>query len=353
MDTTAVRTASARPGANRPGRRNFLIGAGGLTLLGAAGCGGAGSRSGGEGGKARSVEHKYGRTEVSGRPARVVTLGLTEQDYVLALGLAPVGVREWFGEHPGALWPWASEALGDDPLPEVLPVDELNFEQIASLKTDLILGVNSGLTEKEYKTLSEIAPTVAQAPDHADYGAPWQDIAAIVGKALGRQEKAAELVRDIEARFDDVRAKNPEFGGATALLATSISGEAWAYAEGPAPGFLTQLGFDLPEEAAKLFTGDNREPVEVSLERLDALEAEVLLVGVYGPQSESVTNKAVFKKLDAAKEGRTLSMPEMSRINGALSFGSLLSLPVALDEMVPRITALIDGDPDTEPDKVT
>ncbi len=60
-------------------------------------------------------------------------MGLTEQDYLLALGVAPVGVREWFGEYPGALWPWAREALRDEPLPEVLPVDELNFEQISTL----------------------------------------------------------------------------------------------------------------------------------------------------------------------------------------------------------------------------
>ncbi|PSK95696.1 iron complex transport system substrate-binding protein [Murinocardiopsis flavida] len=346
MDTTAVRQRTARPG-----RRGFLIGAGGLTLLGAAGCGGAGSTDSGGGGKARTIKHKYGSTEVPGTPTRVVTVGLTEQDYVLALGVAPVGVREWFGEHPGALWPWAREALGDDPLPEVLPVEELNFEQIASLETDLILGVNSGLTKKEYETLSEIAPTIAQAPGHADFGAPWQDIAAIVGTALNVRKKADTLVRDIEKLFDDARAEHPEFGGATALLASSITGEAWAYAEGPAPGFLTQLGFDLPEKAEKLFTGKDRAPVQVSTERLDALEADVLLVGVYGPENESITSKPVFKELDASKEGRVLTMPEMSEVNGALSFGSLLSLPVALDAMLPRIAALADGDPDTKADK--
>jgi iron complex transport system substrate-binding protein len=81
----------------------------------------------------RFVAHRYGQTEVAGLPQRVVTVGLTDQDYAVALGVAPVGVREWFGGHPGALWPWAWELLGDEPLPAVLPVDALNFEQIAAL----------------------------------------------------------------------------------------------------------------------------------------------------------------------------------------------------------------------------
>lgn len=73
------------------------------------------------------------RTITHGTPQRVGTIGLTEQDYVLALGVVPVGVLEWFGEQPGALWPWAARAAGDAPTPEVLPVLELNYQQIAAL----------------------------------------------------------------------------------------------------------------------------------------------------------------------------------------------------------------------------
>lgn len=63
------------------------------------------------------VEHRYGVTELPHPPRRIVTVGLTEQDYVLALGQAPVGTREWFGDRPGALWPWAVRALGGKPMP--------------------------------------------------------------------------------------------------------------------------------------------------------------------------------------------------------------------------------------------
>ena len=69
-----------------------------------------------------TIEHKYGSTTVPETPTRVVTVGLVEQDALLALGVVPVGTTEWYGEQPGALWPWAQaelETLGGE-LPTVV-----------------------------------------------------------------------------------------------------------------------------------------------------------------------------------------------------------------------------------------
>ncbi len=341
----------------RPTRREFLIGTGSLLILVPFGCGNdAESGQGGEttSSGTRTVEHKYGATEISGTPERVVTVGLTEQDYVLAFGVAPVGVREWFGGYPGALWPWARERLGDEPLPEVLPVEELNFEQIAALDTDLILGVNSGLTEDEYGKLSEIAPTIAQLKGYADFGAPWQKITRMVGRALGRPAQAEDLISPIEERFEQVKSDHPEFEGSTGLLAAVVDdGSFYIYAEGPAPKFLRTLGLELPSDAAEQFSGENREPVQISLERLRILEADVLTLGLYGADKAKLADIPVYQALDVVQQGRDVLMPELSLANGALSFGSVLSLPVALDEMVPRIAAAIDGDPGTEVEPIS
>lgn len=338
-----------------PTRREFLIGAASLLVLAPYGCGSDGG-SGDEttSGGTRAVEHKYGTTEISGIPERVVTVGLTEQDYVLALGVAPVGAREWFGGYPGALWPWARERLGEEPLPEVLPVEDLNFEQIAALEVDLILGVNSGLTEDDYGKLSEIAPTVAQPKGYADYGAPWQKITRTVGRALGREEKPEGLISPIKQRFEKARSEHPAFSGSTGLLATIVDdGSFYIYAEGPAPGFMKELGLELPHEAPGQFSGEDREPVQISLERLEILEAGVLALGLYGADKGELADIEVYQALSTVEEGRAIPMPELSLGNGALSFGSVLSLPVALDEMVPRIAVAMDGDPATESEPIT
>ncbi|SDP53445.1 iron complex transport system substrate-binding protein [Actinopolyspora xinjiangensis] len=340
------------PARSEISRRGLLGGAGVLLLTACApgkGSGGSGSGSGsGSGAFPVRIEHKHGTTEIPERPERVVTVGLTDQDTVLALGTAPVATREWFGGKDGALWPWAREKLGDREMPEVLARQELEFERIAALEPDVIIGVNSGLKKQEYDKLSKIAPTVAQPAEFADYGVPWQDMTRIIGKALGSSEKAEQLVTDIEGRFAEARSRHPEFDGATGLLATSISGQAWVYAEGPAPRLLRSLGFQLPSATERLFSGENREPQQLSKERLGLLEADVLLLGVYGAPEDSIARKQVYQQLDVAKQGRDIRMPRQTALNGAVSFSSPLSLPTALDGLVPRLAAAIDGDPSTE-----
>ena len=119
-----------------------------------------------------TIEHKFGSITVKAAPQRVVSIGFTDQDWLLALGVTPIAIRDWYGDQPDATWPWAQAMLGDAN-PTVLASAELNFEQIASLKSDLIVGVSSGMTDADYAKLSQIAPTVAQPKQFIDYGTPW------------------------------------------------------------------------------------------------------------------------------------------------------------------------------------
>lgn len=73
------------------------------------------------------------------------------------------------------------------------------------------------MTEDDYSKLSRIAPTVAQTDEFVDFGMPWQQQTLLTGRALGREDRARELVAEAEDRFARARKERPEFGQVTAV----------------------------------------------------------------------------------------------------------------------------------------
>jgi iron complex transport system substrate-binding protein len=312
-----------------------------LAVLALAGCGDDEPRSDASG-QTPTVRHEFGVTELPGPPERVVTVGFNDQDFVLALGVKPVAVREWFGERPRATWPWAEDELGDAQ-PEVLPAAELNFEQIAALRPDLILGVYAGLTREDYEKLSRIAPTVPDTGEHVDYGTPWQDQLEITGQALGREERAEALRADIEARFAEAREEHPEFVDATALFAyREASGSFGAYSSADPRGrFLRSLGFRAPERIDEM-AGDQFF-AGVSGEQLRLIDEDVLvmidLAEVAAARGELLRD-ALYRRLDVVRDDRDV-YPAVEPA-AALSFSSPLSLPLAIDAIVPQLAQAVE-----------
>lgn len=288
-----------------------------------------------------SIEHKFGTTEIAEEPQRVVTVGYNEHDFALALGVTPVGVREWFGERPSATFAWARDELGEAE-PSVLPAGELNFERIAALRPDLILGVYSGMTEADYERLSRIAPTVAQTDEHVDYGVPWQEQTMTIGRALGRERRAGRIVARIEARFARVREEHPEFSAATALFAyREENGSFGAYAsDDPRGRFLRSLGFQAPDDIDEL--AGEQFFAELSGEQARLLDRDVLvmidLADIAASRAELMRDP-LYRRLEVVREGRDV-YPDVEAA-AALSFSSPLSLPRAIDALVPQLARAV------------
>jgi iron-siderophore transport system substrate-binding protein len=294
-----------------------------------------------------TIEHRYGSTTIEKPPERVVVAGLREQDALLALGVVPVGTTEWYGEHPGAIFPWAEEALGDAPRPEVLDfTDGIEFERIAGLRPDLIIAVYSGLTKKDYETLSRIAPTVAQPPGQVDWGSSWQDEILTVGRAVGKPEEAEKLRDEAEAQLASAAEENPEFKGQTAAVATPYQG-IWVYGPQDARSrLLTDLGFTFPD-ALRDVGGDDFGG-QLSGEKVDLLDVGALVWFANPGPAEKVRDNKVYSRLKVRTEGRDVFLPENGELYEATSFISVLSIPLLVDELVPKLAAAADGDPATE-----
>jgi iron complex transport system substrate-binding protein len=293
-----------------------------------------------------TVEHKYGTTEIPAKPERVVLVGLVEQDTLLALGIVPVATTEWYGEHPGAIFPWAVDKLGDAPVPEVLSF-EIDFEKVAALQPDVIIGLYSGITEDDYNLLSQIAPTVAQPVGYVDYGVPWQEATRTVGRIVGQSAEANALVENIDAKVVEIREQHPELEGKEVLL-LSTWGEGSFYAYGPEDPrvrFLTELGFTFPTDVEE-FTAEGGEfGVSISDERMDLTDVDVAIWFVEtDAEAEQLMNDPVFQSLDVAKEERVIFLTPDDPVYDAYNFGTPLSLEFVLDEFVPRLATAAGGD---------
>jgi iron complex transport system substrate-binding protein len=289
-----------------------------------------------------TVEHKFGATEIPSEPERVVTVGYTDQDITLALGVVPVGVGDFLGGYEWRTRPWAQQALGGKQ-PEVVAGQEINFEAVAAQRPDLIIAINAGLKKPDYDRLSKIAPTVGQSGDYIDFGMPWNEQTLVVGKALGRSEQAREVVDDVEAKFKSFREAHPQLAGKSAVMAYGGPDGYGAYATGDNRSrFLTDLGFKTPTEIDTL-AGESFF-VQFSQEQFRLMDQD--LVVMYGAQKDILANP-VFKRLDAVKEDRVVYLDLTDQFAGALGFASALSLPYLLDEAEASLVAAADGDPKT------
>ncbi|MGB0113446.1 MAG: ABC transporter substrate-binding protein [Ilumatobacteraceae bacterium] len=288
-----------------------------------------------------TVEHAFGSTTVDEEPVRVVSIGFTDHDVLLALGVAPIAIRQWYGDYE-YVWPWAEDALGDQQ-PEVLPSADLNFEQIAALEPDLIIGQYIGLEQDQYDTLSKIAPTVAQPADYPSFGAPWQVMTRNIGAAVGLSAEADALVADTEALFTDARAEHPEFEGVELAYAGAYTTDgANYYVEtngSTRMGVLQDLGFVVPEELAALGTDSFYH--DISAEQLELVDQQVAL---WEPADitllPEIESNVVYQTLDVAVDDRDIFMTDPI-VAGAMAHSTPLSLPTVLDFLLPELTRAV------------
>lgn len=292
-----------------------------------------------------TIEHAYGSTTIESQPERVLSVGFNEHDFVLALGVVPVGLREWYGEQPNGVWPWAQKLLAGAE-PEVLSSGDLNFEQIAALQPDVIVGVWSGMTEEDYALLSKIAPTVSHGPGHDQYGTPWQEQTRMIGAAIGRAGTAEEVVERVEGVIATTAAAHPEWQGKTAAVGFYYEGKPGVYRPtDPRSRLLTDLGFTVPEKFAEV--PDGAFSWSTSPEDLSALELDALVwVGTSDMNAKEFDEALPTRKnLQLVKEGREIFTNEL--LISAFSHSSPLSLVAAVEQLTPQLVAALDGDPST------
>lgn len=295
-----------------------------------------------------TIEHAFGKTTIDEEPERVATLGWSDQDNALALGVVPVGATKltWGGNEQGSS-DWFDARLGelgaDQPVryddSDGVPVDE-----VAQLRPDLILATNSGITRADYRKLSKIAPVVAYPK--APWTTPWQTSLEMVGKALGRTSVAEKVEADTEDAIAAARKEYPQLQGASLIfgyLTTADLSTIGIYApEDPRVSFLHDLGLvDAPAVAEAIKPGEFYGTV--SAERAGTLESDVFLTWSENPGDlRKFADNALIGQVPAIMTGHAYAEDD-KHVSLAVTNPTPLSIPYVIEHFVPHVAQAVEG----------
>lgn len=283
----------------------------------------------------RRVQHALGMTTILKAPERIVTLGWSSEDAVLALGKIPVGMPRYRFFESG-IFPWNEERLAGT-RPHLLE-GAVDYEAIAALRPDLIFAIYSGIDAHAYERLSRLAPTVVYRS--APWSADWKEQMELVGDALGKRDEASALIEKTASSLSAMGASQLILHGKTFTFGTYFAGASGMVVylqEDPRVAALLELGLEAsPGIVALSAANAGRGSIEVSIEKIDMLDADVLVMW-YAPGARAAAEaQPLFQALGAVKRGAYVALEDPVEV-WSTSALSVLSVPYGFPRFVPRL----------------
>ncbi|MCC9624507.1 iron-siderophore ABC transporter substrate-binding protein [Thalassospira sp. MA62] len=243
-----------------------------------------------------TVETANGPVTVPDNVERVIALSEESLDAVLALGVKPLATVQARGQT--GVSPYLQELA--DGVEMAGTSREYNLERIVALRPDVIF-TSARLRDNQYNMLSKIAPTIV--PESAGFG-NWTDSLQARAEILDREDKADELLAELDDRIADVKAKIGDRSNETVAIVrwTQAGPQAFTWhAQGGQ--ILQQLGFGTVPFSGDLTKRPHSDPL--SLENMSAIDADWLIVGEFGEGGsesfDAVRDSAVYQNLRAVE----------------------------------------------------
>ncbi|MEO0537732.1 MAG: iron-siderophore ABC transporter substrate-binding protein [Cyanobacteria bacterium P01_A01_bin.123] len=273
----------------------------------------------------RRVKHAFGETEVPANLTRVIALGYTTIEAVIAHGVQPIGVPN------GAVDQLLHLALDQETVAEIGDPVQPNLEKIAALKPDLILTSKYRLGDG-YSQLTEIAPTVVL---DVDGNHEWKELTRLCGEALGKPTETEKLSAAYDTKLQQVKAQLSSTGNPPQVSIVSIF-----------PGLIRATGIETFAGSVLADAGIARPPSQsqaqgpqnVSLESLDLLDGDVIFIMMLqgdtevakGSQAESDRIKAhpLWSQLKAVQAN------QVYEVNFHWAIGSYIAANLILDDLL-------------------
>ncbi|MEX2011166.1 MAG: ABC transporter substrate-binding protein [Chloroflexota bacterium] len=223
-------------------------------------------------------------------PRRIVSLTPATTEILFKLG---VGERIVAKVEDLALYPPEAGSI-----PDVAKFGSVDLEKVVALEPDLIIAGGNSFTPPEaieklrslgLPTLVVYAPTVVKV---------FSDI-ELTGRAVGREQAAADLAAAMRAEFDQVAAATGSVDRPRVFYEIDATGAIW----GPADeSFLAEM---ISLAGGDPITTGSPDKFDIPLERLIQADPEVILLGdaAYGVTAEQVAARPGWNVMTAVKTG--------------------------------------------------
>ncbi|WP_352396642.1 iron-siderophore ABC transporter substrate-binding protein [Kineosporia sp. NBRC 101677] len=290
-----------------------------------------------------TVKHALGETVIEEKPERVATVQWANHEVPLALGIVPVGyAKANFGDPDGdGLLSWQKaklDELGGETPVQFDETDGIDFEAVADTQPDIILATYSGLTEEDYKTLSEIAPTIPYP--NGPWETSWRDMIKLSSQALGMTAQGDELIASIEKTMTDEAAKYPQLADKKTMFlthvdTTDLSKVSFYTDKDTRAQFFSDLGLGTPDSIASA-SGDEFSK-EVSAETVDTFN-DVEMIVTYGDDKliDTLKKDPILSKMPAVASGAIVALDGTSEIGTAAN-----PTPLSIETMVPEYVKML------------
>jgi iron complex transport system substrate-binding protein len=292
-----------------------------------------------------TVTHRFGTTTISEEPQRIVALGQTDCDPLIALGVTPVAIGSFVENWYDPIHPWNEDGFTDGKPPE-LNFFEPEFEKILDLQPDLVTMVSGGITKKDYETLSDICPVVGPPVGYQDSAVPYGPHTVLIGQCIGKEAEAKAVVKEVDDSFAEARQRHPDWQSLTAVDAECYTGKFDVLGKNaPRTTFLTSMGFQLSSELVEQV--GTQYSLDVSAEELAPLVGDLDLV-IWNTDPGTIPDlqkNAVVASSRSTKDGHVIwiTYAKTDHFMWAMDWATVLSSPYAIKVGEPLIEDALAG----------
>lgn len=281
----------------------------------------------------QTFDTAHGSITLNSAPANVAVLGPGDADAAFALGAHPSVAVAVGGTLPG--WLQEKDTTGTHVL------GYLDTAAVAAAHPDVIVA-SGAIDDATYTKLAAIAPTITQPKTVSAQEWTWREQLKWVGRVLGKQKSADELIAQTDSQLADIRNTNTDSfknKSATAITLTDF-GIGQVLTPSNAADYLTGLGFVYNQDLKRGPNDTSAVRPLANREKLYLIETDLLIV----IRSDKAAGGGGFMGLPkqlAAYHGTLVVVDDPNTLAALEDPGGALATQFLNDNLAPELAAAL------------